>query len=404
VGAVADVIAKRVDQAPVELHVSEVHRILGKMVRTEDIFRILDKLGFGLMPERGGECDFVVKIPSWRLDVEREVDLIEEVARLYGYDKFPNTLPAFSGAVVDPPDTKKDHKLRSALLGLGYHESISLTFISAEDAKRFSAATAVELENPQSEESSVMRTSLLPGMLNMLGYNLNRGSGDVRLFEAGNVYEYDAGKSVEIKRIALGAMGSAVAPGVQQPPRPMSFFDLKGDVETLLMAFEHRSLHYDSQTSQYFHPGRSARAVMDGTVMAQYGQVHPEIAAARKLRQDVFAAEVYLDRLYQHDLRHVHYAALPRFPAVERDFSFVFDDAVVFEKIQLAINALRLPTLRSFDPVEIFRGKGVPEGKYSILLRAVFQSNERTLREEEVAEWTGKIISVVEGLGGTLRK
>ena len=183
-----DVVARQMDLAPVALHLSEVHRILGEKLETNEIFRILQQLGFELMPERGGDPDFTVRIPSWRLDVEREIDLVEEIARLHGYDKFANTLPAFAGAVVEAPDAEKDGKLRSTLLALGYDEAVSLTFISHADAETFSSAPLIELANPQSEEASVMRSSLVPGMLNMLAYNLNRGADDVRLFEAGSVF------------------------------------------------------------------------------------------------------------------------------------------------------------------------------------------------------------------------
>jgi phenylalanyl-tRNA synthetase beta chain len=403
IGEVVDVIAAHVDQAPVELHVSEVHRILGEKLGAEEIFRILNKLGFALMPERGGEWDFTVRIPSWRLDVEREIDLIEEIARLHGYDKFANTLPAYAGSVVELPHAEKDQKLRSSLLALGYNEAVSLSFISHEEAKQFSPMPPIELANPLSEESSVMRTTMVPGMLNMLAYNLNRGSDDVRLFETGNVFEASGAKSAELKRIAVGATGSAVAPSVNQPARPLSFFDLKGDIEELLHSFRHEALYYDANAAEYYHPGRSARAVMDGATVAQFGQIHPDVASAHKLRQDVFVAELFLDRLYARGLREVRYQALPRYPAVERDFSFIFADAAGFEKIHQAVAALGLGELREFVPVEIFRGGAIPAGNYSLLLRATFQSGERTLREDEVAQWSGKIIKALETLGGTLR-
>jgi phenylalanyl-tRNA synthetase beta chain len=403
IGGAVDVIARRLDQAPVALHLSEVHRILGEKLDAREIFRVLNRLGFDVLPERGGESDFTIRIPSWRLDVEREIDVIEEIARLHGYDKFANTLPAYAGSVVELPDAEKDGKLRSMLLALGYDEAISLTFISHQDAERFSEAPAIELANPLSEEASVMRTSMVPGMLGMLAYNLNRGSDNVRLFEAGNVFEASGATANQLKRICLGATGSAVTPSVHQPARPFSFFDLKGDVEIVLHAFQDTRLAYDAQTPKYYHPGCSARAVMDGAVVAQFGQIHPDVAAARKLRQEVFVAELYLDRLYQHGLREVRYEALPRYPAVERDFSFVFADAIEFEAIHQAVNALRLGELRSFVPIEIFRGGAIPAGKYSILLRAKFQSHERTLREDEVAQWSAQIVKALEGLGGTQR-
>jgi phenylalanyl-tRNA synthetase beta chain len=409
-GAPIDVLAKSMDLAPVALHIAEVHRILGEKLETQEIFRILNKLGFDVLPERGGDADFTIRIPSWRLDIEREIDLIEEIARLHGYDKFTNTLPAYAGAVVDQPEAEKDDKLRTSALALGYNQAISSTFISHQDAEQFSAVPVIELANPLSEEASVMRTSMLPGMLNMLAYNLNRGSDNVRLFEAGNVFQASGTTAEQLKRICLGATGIAEPAGVQlhqetrhEEVRLLSFFDVKGDVENLLHPFQCPALHYVPETADYYHPGRSARAVMDGVPVAQFGQIHPSIAAARKLRQDVFIAEINLDQLYRYDLRQVRYEALPRYPTVERDFSFVFADSIGFGKISQAVTALGLSQLRSFIPVEIFRGGGIPAGKYSLLLRARFQSEERTLRDDEVVQWSQQIVRVLESLGGTLR-
>src|SRR5215469_7208457 len=161
VGDVVDVISKKMDQAPVVLRFSEVRRILGPGLDAGLIFRLLKRLGFNLIPEGQGDAQCRVQIPSWRLDVEREIDLIEEIARLHGYDKFPNTLPAYIGAVVDTPHAAKDAKLRATLLALGYNEAISLSFISREDASTFSTAGSMELVNPLSAEASVMRTSLV---------------------------------------------------------------------------------------------------------------------------------------------------------------------------------------------------------------------------------------------------
>jgi phenylalanyl-tRNA synthetase beta chain len=408
VGDVIDVIARQLDLAPVELDLREVQRILGEKLSTLEISRILTRLGFTMLP--GGEDIYLVHIPSWRLDIEREIDIIEELARLHGYDKFANTLPAYIGEVRELPDAHKDAGLRSSLLALGYNEAISLTFISKEDARRFSTAAELDLANPLSDEASVMRTSMVPSMLNMLAYNLNRGSDNVRLFEAGNVFEASGTDAMplEKKRIAIGATGNVdaqvvrgLAPGAAA--RPFSFFDLKGDVESLIAPFSHWTLYYDAQTADYFHPGRSARAVLDGATVAQFGQIHPDVAAARKLRQDVFVAEIYLDRLYRHDLRQARYEALARFPAVERDFSFVFDDGVEFAKIYETVVGLRIAELRSFVPVEIFRGGKVGAGRYSILMRARLQSSERTLRDDEVALWAGQITKALEGLGGVQR-
>jgi phenylalanyl-tRNA synthetase beta chain len=409
-----DEIARAIDQAPVELRVSQVHRILGEKLDTGEILGILRKLGFELIPEPGDEDEFTAQIPSWRLDVEREVDLLEEIARLHGYDKFANTLPSSASSVVELPDAAKDKKVRSSLLALGYNEAISSTFISHEEAEQFSALPVLELANPLNEEASVMRTSMVPGTLSMLAYNLNRGNDQVRLFEAGNVFEASGDKAIQHKRICLGATAATLKNDLPQGGKlDMSkgesaaaleaFRSFKGDVETLLSAFQHKSLEYKEDTGDYFHPGRSARAVMNGVAVAQFGQIHPEIAAARKLRQDVFVAELSLDLLYPQGLRAVQYEALPRYPAVERDFSFIFSDSVRFEAIRKTVNATGLKELTNFVPAEIFRGGSIPAGKYSLLLRARFHSNERTLRDDEVTQWWAQIIKALESLGGVQR-
>ncbi len=402
-GREMDAVARKLDQAPVVLKIAEVHRILGKGPATHEVLRILKRLGFEVVPEPGEEPEFSVTIPSWRLDVEREIDLIEEVARLYGYDKFPNTLPAFAGSVVEPTDSGKHKKLRTLLLALGYNEALSMSFISHEDAERFSSLPVLELANPQSEEASVMRTSLVPGMLNMLAYNLNRGIDKARLFEMGGVFQHANGNALEPRRICLGATGSALAPGANQSSRPLAFFDLKGDVEALLGCFDFHKLSFDTEVADYYHVAHSARAVMDGKPVAQFGQVAPDVAENRKLRGEVFLAEVDLEVLYKHGLRDIRYRPLPRYPAVERDFSFIFNNEVTFEAISRAIGPLGIQELRSFVPAEIFRGGSVPAGKYSLLLRATFQSAERTLREEEVAGWSAQVVTALQKLGGVQR-
>jgi phenylalanyl-tRNA synthetase beta chain len=293
--------------------------------------------------------------------------------------------------------------LRRTLLALGYNEAMSWTFIGRDEAQRFTSGEVLSLENPISEEAAVMRTSLLPGMLAMLAWNLNRGTNDVRLFEAGHVFEKVGERSDERKRLAWGATGNAGPASWDRTPRPYSFYDVKGELETLLAGFAYRSLYFDEHSAEFFHPGRSARAVMDGATVARFGQLQPEIAAARKLRQDVFVGEIYLDRLYRHELRAPHYTPIPRYPAVDRDFSFVFADEVSFQRMKDAVESLRISELRRFAPVELFRGGAVPAGRYSMLLRAEFQAADRTLRDEEVARWSAQIIQQLQVLGGIQR-
>jgi len=414
VGDVVDVVSKKMDQAPVLLRVSEVRRILGEGLDAGLIFRLLKRLGFNLIPEGQADAQFRVQIPSWRLDVEREIDVIEEIARLYGYNKFPNTLPAYSGAVVELAHTPIDANLRERSLALGYNEAISLSFISHVDAERFSSSSQVlELENPLSEEASVMRTSLVPGMLDMLAWNLNRDVPDARLFEMGSVYELSSGERVEPRKMCLGATLSSVRANLplggaldvskgEQAAAAEAFRGFKGDVENLLEPFA-SCLRCERETAAYFHPGRSARAIVDAVEVAQFGQVHPEILAARKLRQDVFIAEIDLEQLYKLGLRPIGFQRLGKYPSVERDFSFIFADDVSFIEMRKTVANLDIADVKDMQPVEIFRGGSVPAGKYSILLRVRFQSTERTLREDELSGWSGKIVSALSSLGGVQR-
>ncbi len=400
-GGQIDVVARILDPARIELRLSEVKRILGIDLEEDEIQRILHSLGFQTTRVAAGT--FKVKVPTWRLDVEREVDLLEELARIHGYNQFPNTLPPFTGAVVTQPDEPKNAKVRETMLALGYDEAISITFISEQDARTFAATEPLALVNPQSEEAGYMRTSMLPGLLTMVGYNLNRGNANVRLFEAGEVFEkVDDGRD-EHRHLGFAATGDTFARSVHSLAQPYTFFHMKGDMEELLAAFQHSSLYFDAETPKYFHPGRSARAVMDGQTVAHFGQLHPDLSAARKFRQDVYIAEVLLDRLYRHGLREPRYRSISKFPAVERDFSFVFDDSVTFERIKRAIEELGITELQHFVPAEVYRGDKVGLGKYSVLLHAEFQSKERTLRDDEVAQWSAQIIARLESMGGALR-
>ncbi len=376
VGDVVDVVSKKMDQAPVVLRVSEVHRILGGTLDPGQIFRLLKRLGFELIPEGQADAQFRVQIPSWRLDVEREIDVIEEIARLHGYNKFPNTLPAYSGAVVELPHAPIDAALRKRALALGYNEALSLTFISHADAEKFSPSSGpkvLELENPLSEEASVMRTSLVPGMLDMLAWNLNRDVAEARLFEMGSVYEMSGGERVELRRVCLGATAAAVhaalpASGAldvsngEHAAAAETFRGFKGDVDNLLAAFA-GEITYEREAPEYYHPGRSARVRLNGAAVANFGQIHPEAAVARKLRQDVFLAEFDLEQLYKAGLRTIRFTPLAKYPVVERDFSFVFDDTLSFQQMHKVVQETDIRELREFSPRRDFPRRLNPRRK-----------------------------------------
>jgi phenylalanyl-tRNA synthetase beta chain len=410
-----DVIARSIPQPQIKLASSEVKRILGVSIPGAEIARILRRLGFSVELYPGGpfppapgmtaeeENEFTVTVPTWRLDVEREIDLIEEVARIYSYLKIPDTLPSFAGGVVELPNARKQSELRNRLLALGYNESLCSTFIPQEDARAFATTDPVRIANPLSEEAATMRTTLVPGLLQQVAYNLNRGNTDVRLFEAGHVYSMQGEQVDEHNSLALIATGGSAAVDVHTKPAPLNFFHLKGDVEQLLAVFEGLGLAFDRQLPAWLHPGRSARAHFGGKTLVIFGQLHPEVAAARKLKQDVFIAEVFVEELYRLALRQPAYTPVSKYPAVDRDFSVALSDGVEFESIRQKLAALGIAELTAIIPAEVFRGGSLAARTYSFLLRVRFQSSERTLRDDEVASWSQQIVKAVESLGGTLR-
>ncbi|HET9088546.1 MAG TPA: phenylalanine--tRNA ligase subunit beta [Acidobacteriaceae bacterium] len=418
---VPELAVRTVDRPAISLPLEEVARILGRTaegstLEAETVERYLSALGCRV--QTASAAHYSVTLPSWRLDLEREIDLIEEIARLHGYNRFANTLPSFSGSVVELPTAGKENLVRRKLLAAGYTETVGSTFCSVADAGKFSHQPNVHvpLGNPLSEEVGCLRPSLLPGMLAMLAHNLNREAVDVRLFEAGTVFAGTTDRVQERPSLAVGATGSAIAGHAHFKGRPFTFYDLKGVAEEVLSGFSTRSLYFDAFSAAtglmpvWLHPGRSARLVADGETIGFFGQLAPDEAQRRKLRHEIFLGEFDLERLYRHALREPAAQELSRFPAVVRDFSFVFPESIAWQSIADRIRALNIAELRSLHPVEIFRDEKAAQktanldpGHFSLLLRAVFQSQERTLRDEEVQGWWERIATALQQIGGAWR-
>ena len=412
---IPQVLARVAARRPIAFSVARCAYLLGRTsegpgITDEVATGVLRALGCTLAPTDAGR--YAVTLPSWRLDLEREIDLVEEVARVYGYNRFANTLPAFTGTVLELPHASKQATVRDLLLSAGYHEAISSTFCSATDAATFAAqpGSAVAMDNPLSEEAGMLRPSLVPGMLTMLAHNLNRNVDDVRLFEMGTVFTGSPDRVDEAQWLAFGATGQ-LRDGLHSA-RVVDFYDLKGLVEAITGRFASRSVYYDAfppesgLLANWLNPARGARCVVDGSTVGYFGELHPDEAAQRKLRQPVFIGEIYLDRLFRLSLRQPAAREISRYQAVRRDFSLVFPDAVHWETVGSALAALDIVELQEYRPAEIFRdakGKAVPAGHYSMLVSTTFQSPDRTLRDEELQAWSTSIVSALESLGGRLR-
>ena len=402
------------DRKPIALALGEVHRILGTTIDAEGIIAasveaVLTALGCGLTSN--GENAWQVTLPSWRLDLDREIDLIEEVARVYGYNRFANTLPTSGANVLALPMAEKENTVRSTLLAAGFHEAISSTFCSAAEA----ALTApqpglvVPLGNPLSEEAGVLRPSLVPGMLTMIAGNLHRDVSDVRLFELGTVFSGTTEKVEERPAVAFGAVGSLPEQGALHPSRSIDFHDIKGAVEQVLARFHTRAVYFDrfpaeaGLTPEWLHPFRSARVAVDGATVGWFGQLHPREAAARKLKEPVLVGELYLDRLYPLSLRKPVAKEISRFQPVRRDFSLILDQSITWERIDHALAGLQIPELVDWRVREVFRDAKLGAGDYSLLLGATFQAADRTLREEELQGFQASVVEAVGKAGARLR-
>jgi phenylalanyl-tRNA synthetase beta chain len=404
---------------PIALALSEVQRILGTTIDEEGITaatveNVLTALGCGLAPavrQTLGQNSWDVRLPSWRLDLEREIDLIEEVARVYGYNRFANTLPSIGESVRALPSAEKEAAVRGTLLAAGFHEAISSSFCSAAEGALTAPqpALVVPLGNPLSEEAGVLRPSLVPGMLTMIAGNLNRDVNDVQLFELGTVFSGTADRVDERPALSFGAVGALPQESALHAGRAFDFFDVKGVVEQIVSQFEMRGMYFDrfpadaGLTPEWLHPYRSARVVADGVTVGWFGQLHPREATARKIKDAVLVGEIYLDRLYKLSLRRPVAREISRYQPVRRDFSLVLDESINWETIDRAMAGLQIPELVEWRVREVFRDARLGAKEYALLLGATFQAPDRTLREEELQKFQAQVVEAVGKAGARLR-
>ena len=408
--------ARTTKRNPVPLRLSQVHRILGTTVDQQGITaatvrEVLTALGCQLADSSEHGAAWRVMLPSWRLDMEREIDLIEEVARVYGYNGFANSLPEFGEGVHALPWAESEAAVRRTLLAAGFHEAIGSTFCSAAEGTLTAPqpGMVVPLGNPLSEEAGVLRPSLVPGMITMIAGNLNRDVGDVRLFELGTVFSGTTEKVEERPAVAFGAAGTVPQQGALHAARGIDFHDVKGAVEQVLARFQSRTVYFDrfpaeaGLTPVWLHPYRCARVAVEGETVGWFGQLHPREAAARKLREPVLVGELYLDRLYKLPMRTPIAKEISRFQPVRRDFSLILDESIAWEQIDRALAALQIPELVDWRVREVFRDARLAAREYSLLMGATFQAADRTLREEELQGFQAQVVEAVGKVGARLR-
>jgi phenylalanyl-tRNA synthetase beta chain len=432
---VADVYPGRRAAKTIRVTRAEILRVMGADVPDKQIEASLGALGFApvrIDQNRGTEGSLLAAWectqPSWRAEVEREIDLIEEIARIYGLDKLPPRLPAARQGAARLPHYEAETRLRERLIGLGYREILTIPHVAEErDALfRLKDVAPARLSNPLSEEANVLRSTGIVTMAGALEWNLNHGQRNARLFEIGRHYRLNGNESVETRVLTIGATGEAREKGLYDAARDFSFADLKGDLDSLgnlcggfswqeggaewLHAAKRGSVHLNAARSNEGDERSSRVPTPVGKSLSSLGvagQLARRVAEKFKLRQDVFLAELLLDPVYAamraaKEAR--RYEPLPRFPAVERDFSLLLADGTKFSDVTKIIQSLGIAEITSIEAADLFRGKNVPAGKYSLLVRVTFQSREATLTETQIAKFSARIVAALEkNLGAQLR-
>jgi phenylalanyl-tRNA synthetase beta chain len=416
---VVDAYPGRRDPLRLDLSRQELLRVMGFDVPDKEIEAILGALGFAPRRTDGarGTSDSLLaawecRQPSWRQDVAREVDLIEEVARHFGLEKFPPRLHASRQPAARLAHAEAYDRLCERLIGLGYREIVSIPLVNAEEDALFGmdGIAPVAIANPLAEDASRLRSNGLVSMTQALAWNLNRGQRNVRLFETGRAYRWQNDAPEEVPVLTLGATGLAREKGVAESEREYEFADLKGDLDQLgelaggLVWSAWPPAPQGWQ--QAAHAGKFGLAGT-GLPLGAAAELSRRVSERFKLRQKVFLAELALDPFYAgcraaRALR--RYQPISRFPAVERDFSLVLRDGTTFASVREAIAALGIAEIVSIEARDLFRGKHIPAGHFSLLVGVTFQSHEATLTEARVNEYSARIVAALEqSLGAVLR-
>ena len=388
------------DERILTVDANRINALLGVQIPFETMVTILNSLTIETV--LNGDT-LTCKIPSHRDDIEGMADLAEEVMRIYGYDHIIGT--AMKGSVVRGkllPERIKANAIKKLMNALGAYEITTYSFISskaidtlnlAEDDER---RNAIRLINPLGDEYSVMRTQLITSMLTVLATNINRKNAGARFFEISKRFVPKSlpltEQPLEIPTMSIGVYGD-----------DEDFFTLKGIVEELVCAFDMKPA-FERSEETYLHPGRQAAAVANGKAVAVFGEVHPDVAANYAISDKVYVAEIRLDLLYSAEISQKIYKALPKFPAVTRDFAMLCDKEILVGTLCDTAEKAAGKLCEEVKLFDVYEGAQIPEGKKSVAISVTLRSSEATLTDSEIETVSNKIISKLEAIGAELRK
>ncbi len=397
---------------PIPLRMKRLGQILGTDVKESEAVRIFK--GLEMTVKKEGKGVLSVKPPTFRVDLWREIDLIEEVARIHGYDKIPVTVPAIP-VPGELHDRKREFEsaVRSSLNGQGFTEVLNYSFISPlsaevlalpeqDERRRF-----VRIANPLTEDQAVMRTTLLWGLLETMRRNVNAGSPDLKLFELGKVFiARDEGElPCEVNKLALLLTGARYGENWHFQSLTADFYDIKGALEALAGSLRAGEINCVAASDiPYLHPGRAARVFVAGKEIGSIGELHPDVAVRMDLRGRAYVLEIETDPLTGLAAADVRYREYSRFPSMLRDVAFLVGADVEAGRVIGLVKAAGEELLETVDVFDVYSGKGIPEGMKSLGLRFTYRSATRTLTDEDTGQVHGRLVKkIVEATGARIR-
>jgi phenylalanyl-tRNA synthetase beta chain len=396
-----------------ELDVAKVEALLDIPLDSETVQVLLESIGL-TVKDGSAPSSLQVTVPSFRPDLEREVDLIEEVARLYGYDRIPVTMPVGTvNAALPPLRQQVQTKLRNCIVADGFSEAMNYSFYGTDDIGKLGIAaddprtSQVNILNPLSEDQSVMRTSLVPSLLETVARNLAYRSSDLRLFELRPVFLPQQNDTSCQERLTLTAVacGRRQPEGWAQTEDPVDFYDLKAVAENLFAAVYVSAVEFSSeQPEPYLHPGKSCCMVQSGKKLGSIGEVHPQVLSAFDIDLPVYLLEIDVETLLSVAGEYAKFKPLSRFPDVIRDSALLLDESISAADIMTIIDRTKIKYLEDAVLFDLYTGKGIPDGKKSLAVRIRYRELDKTLTEEEVVKAHNKLIkSICHQLGAEIR-
>ena len=390
-------------RATITLRTERLRRLLGYAPAAEEVGAMLERLGLSVEPTTDG---WHAEAPSWRFDLAIEADLIEEVARLYGYNRAPRTHPRQAVHIAPQPETRRTvNALRDGLVERGWHEAVTYSFVDADAQAAVDPDTdPLALANPLSSDMGVMRTSIWPGLIQTAVHNLNRQQERVRLFEIGKRFRPDgAGALIQTDGVTGLAVGPCWPEQWSASARETDFFDVKSDIEALLAPLGQERFRFRAAAHPALHPGQSARIERDGVQVGWIGTLHPRLQERFDLARAPVLFEIDLDPLLDQPLP--AFAAVSRYPAIRRDLAIIVDEQVTSDAVLASVREAAPEELRDAFVFDVYRGKGIDSGRKSLALGLILQGLSRTLTDSEIDDASNDVLAHLRSThGATLRE